>query len=377
MPSDRSLSAAATAARSRKRARATTWKSSSVPAVFTPSPTIAPCADVLTGRRPYDVAMARPGSPAVVAACYGYELRSSLAFSFVLDSEPDTGLPGLEVVESDGCDEPSGPPLMEWMPRPGNELHARVYDDGIGFRLWTDLEGWFGVDVSGPCLSVPSAADPLRREVRLWGVPAGLCYIARGDFPLHAAAVDVGGRALVLAAPGRFGKTTLAAAFLSAGHRLLAEDFVCCRPSTTPEVVPGPALLRVRRDVYDALQEVQGAVPVVEAPDRVLLSVDPKRRGGPAPVPLRAVIFLREHEGRPTLEPVPAERALPDLWTLAFRLPTEADRRRCFDNIAAMAARVSFWNLRRPLRLDVLPEVVELLTETCARPAGSRRRSVQ
>ncbi|HEV2071030.1 MAG TPA: hypothetical protein VGR26_14670, partial [Acidimicrobiales bacterium] len=237
-------------------------------------------------------------------------------------------------------------------------------DDGGGFRLWIDREGWFRIDASGPCISVPRGADPVRREMRLWGVPAALCYMARGDFALHGAAVDVDGRALVLAAPGRFGKTTLAAAFLGAGHLVLAEDFVCCRPSAVPHVVPGPALLRVRRDVYDSL-EIAGAVPVDEAPERVFLSIEPARRGSPAPVPLRAVVFLREHDAGPVLEPVPMERALPDLWALAFRLPTEADRRRCFDNIAAMAAGVSFWNLRRPLRVDLLPRVVELLIQKC------------
>ena len=314
--------------------------------------------------------MERPGVGAGArGACYGYELRSSLPFAFLLESPPGAGLAPLEVVESDERNEDARPPLIEWTPRPGNELHARVYDDdGRGFRLWTDLEGWFRIDSSGPCISVPARADPVRREMRLWGVPAALCYLARGDFPLHAAAVDVDGRALVLAAPGGFGKTTLAAAFLSAGHRVLAEDFVCCRPSPAPQVVPGPALLRVRRDVYDSLDVIAGVVPVVEAPERVFLSIEKARRGSAAPVPLTAVVFLREHDADPVLEPVPMERALPDLWTLAFRLPTEADQRRCFDNIAAMAAGVSFWNLHRPLRIDLLPRVVELLAEKCVEP---------
>ena len=56
-----------------------------------------------------------------------------------------------------------------------------------------------------------------------------LCFRARGDTALHAAAVEVDGQAVVLGAPGTFGKTTLAAAFHAAGHRLLSEDTTCIR----------------------------------------------------------------------------------------------------------------------------------------------------
>jgi hypothetical protein len=189
-------------------------------------------------------------------------------------------------------------------------------------------------------------------------VPAMLCFVARGDLPLHAAALDVGGEAILLAAPGYFGKTTLAGGFDAAGYRVLSEDVSCLRFSPEPHVVPGPAMLRVRRDVAGSL-ELPGARAVAESGDRVHFSLDPGRRGDSTPVPLRAIVLLRRGEDGIALERVAAAHALRDLWPLSFRLPTAEDRARCFDGIARLAAQVRISNLTRPLKLDLLGRVVE------------------
>lgn len=311
------------------------------------------------------VADSRRGAPPSTGTCFGYDVHTGVRLSFLRQASGDASAVPLDVLEAD---EPAGdrPPLLaEWTPRPGNELHARLHLDGNYFRFWTDREGWFLIDVAAPSIAVPPSADPVRREVRLWGLPAALCYIARGDLPLHAAAVEVDGRALVFAAPGRFGKTTLAAAFLRAGHRVLAEDLTCCRLSPTPEVLPGPAVLRVRRDMYERL-ELGGTVAVAEEPERVFLALEEPRRGSGAPVRLSGIVLLREHQEGPRLEPLSAQAALPDLWSLSLNLPTDEDRARCFTGIATLAMGVKLWNLYRPLQFELLPSVVELLVSQCA-----------
>ena len=58
-----------------------------------------------------------------------------------------------------------------------------------------------------PLLTMPLGVEPVRREERLWGIPAALALIRRGDVAVHAAAVEIDGRALLFAGPGRFGKT--------------------------------------------------------------------------------------------------------------------------------------------------------------------------
>ena len=121
-------------------------------------------------------------------------------------------------------------PVLEWLPRPDHPFHARLFQVGDGdFDVWIDGMGTYRVAPGEPSVTVPADAEPVRREERLWGIPAALCFTRRGDLPLHAAAIEIDGRAVLLAAPGRFGKTTLATAFLARGRRVLAEDLACLR----------------------------------------------------------------------------------------------------------------------------------------------------
>jgi hypothetical protein len=292
----------------------------------------------------------------VQGSCYGFQPVSKLRFEYL------RGGGGEPIAVAELGSEPNGGDgvlVSEWTPIPDRRVWARLYADGPRYRLWVDGFGTFAVDPQAPSVGLPAGeAGDVRREERLWGIPAMLCFLARGDLPLHAAAVDVGGEAILLAAPGYFGKTTLAAGFEAAGYRVLAEDVSCVRFSPELEVVPGPAMLRVRRDVAGSL-ELPGARAVAESGDRVHYSLDPARRGDSSPVPLRAIVLLRSAEDGIALEPVPAAGALRDLWPLSFRLPTVEDRERCFDGIARLAASVRISNLVRPLRLDELPRVVE------------------
>ena len=289
-------------------------------------------------------------------SCYGFQPVSELSFEYLRGG---TGEPfAVGELESE-ADEPEGDLLVEWTPIPNRRIWARLYADGPRYRLWVEGHGTFEVDPQAPSVGLPSAAaGSVRREERLWGVPTMLCFLARGDVPLHAAAVDVGGEAVLLAAPGYYGKTTLAAGFDAAGYRVLAEDVACIRFTPEPHVVPGPALLRVRRDVAESF-DLPGARAVAESDNRIHFSLDPARRGDSTPVPLHAVVLLRKGEEGIALEPVPAADTLRDLWLLSFRLPTVEDRERCFGGIARLAATVRISNLVRPLRLDELPRVIE------------------
>jgi hypothetical protein len=256
-------------------------------------------------------------------------------------------------------------PILTWTSIGGQPFNARLYADGDRYSLWIDPMGWFHIDGGVPSITVPPGSEARLREQRLWGIPAALCFIHRGDIPLHASAVDVEGSALLFAAPGRFGKTTLAAAFLQAGHRVLSEDISCCRTDGTPSVLPGPSVLRVRRDTYERL-EFPGTYLVAEEPHRVHLAIEEGLRGDGLPVPLRGIVFLRE--GDLDMQRVPTQASLRDLWTLSFKLPTDPARARCFQGIAALASGVPVWNLHRPLTFTSLGSVIERIVSTCLNP---------
>ena len=289
-------------------------------------------------------------------ACFGFMPVSELTFEYLRDGGGDR----LQVSERDGGVEDSGGTLInEWTPIPEKRSWARLYDDGGRYRLWIDGSGSFYVDPRIPSVELPVGLEStIRREERLWGIPALLCFLGRADHPLHAAAVEVDGEAILLAAPGYSGKTTLAAGFAAAGYRVLSEDVSCLRPSSPPTLVPGPAMLRVRRDVAGRL-ELPGASEVAGGDDRVHYSLDRANRGDCSPLPIRAFVLLRLADSGITLERVPAAHALRELWPLSFRLPTLADRERCFQGVTALADAVPVWNLHRPFRLDLLGDVVQ------------------
>ena len=292
--------------------------------------------------------------------CYGFEVRTSVELRYL---RPGSGVP-LEVSVGENGERPEGPPVRRWIPRADHPFEADLYEDHDVFKLWIRETGWYVIDPSVPSIQIPAEGDPVQREERLWGFPTALCFIQRSDLPIHAAAVEVGGRALLLAAPGRFGKTTLAGAFLRAGHRVLSEDISCCDLDPELSVIPGPAMLRVRHDSYERL-EFPGTRWMGSDVDRVHLALDGTARGDAGPVPLAGIVLLRRSNGSLTLERVPGPAALQDLWALSFKLPTQQDRIRCFGAIADMSSRVPIWNLRRPLDYTSIDGVVRSLIETC------------
>lgn len=103
---------------------------------------------------------------------------------------------------------------------------------------------------------VTIAADMPRDapDIRLFllGTVYGILCHQRGLLPIHAAGIEVDGRAVLLAGPSGVGKSTLATAFWQRGFRLLSDDI-------TPLVVadgglsalPGFRRLRLWRDSID------------------------------------------------------------------------------------------------------------------------------
>ncbi|MGH3114386.1 MAG: hypothetical protein ACRDOP_13075 [Gaiellaceae bacterium] len=286
--------------------------------------------------------------------CFGFRVSSPLPFHYLREGEGEALR-----VEADGGQEAGADDrlVVQWGPNPELRFHARLYEGAGAYRLWIEDAGWFLVDLEGARITVPLSDDPLRREERLWSIPALLFFTARGALALHAAAVETDGGALLLAAPRTFGKTTLAAGFWREGHRVLSEDLACIRTAPEPAVVPGPAMLRLRNDVAERL-ELQEARSLAVDDERTHLALGGARRGDCDPVPLRGIVLLRPSEEEPRLKRVAPGEALRDLWAVAFRFPTEEGRARCFAQVAALADAVPIWNLTHPLNLDSLSGTV-------------------
>jgi hypothetical protein len=284
-------------------------------------------------------------------ACYGFGVTSSVPLEYLREGGGDP----LEVVASARSKHNRGDQrMLEWQASRDQPLDAELWSNGVGFRLRIGDAGWFSVEPGEGRIEIPENGG-LRAEERLWGIPIVLAFRARGDFPLHAAAVEVDGAAILFAGPRTYGKTTMAAAFHRAGHRVLAEDTSCLRLGRAPSVVPGPAMLRIRRDVARAL-DFPRARRLAEDLDRVHYALDDP--GDCTPVPLRAVVFLDEGRG-PGLEAVEVQQAIRDLWALSFRIPTEEDVSLSFFDVTDLADAVPVFRFTRLLDLDQLDRHVE------------------
>lgn len=105
-----------------------------------------------------------------------------------------------------------------------------------------------------PAAGGESAAIPLF----LLRAAAPLLWLQRGLFAMRASAVEMDGRVVALAGGSGVGKSTLTAALLQAGHRLLSDDLTVIDSAADPVLVlPTSPMLRLWRDSLDAL----GIVP--------------------------------------------------------------------------------------------------------------------
>lgn len=292
-------------------------------------------------------------------ACFGFQLYSDLPFSAL---RPDASGDVVRVFAVEQDRHRRGKLVHEWRQK---DFLARLYFDGGVYTFAVDGIGSVEIDPRAGTICTFGIDDPVAREEIVCGVPLAVCLLHRGDLALHAAAVEIDGGAVVLAGPGTYGKTTLAAAFAGAGHRLLSEDLVCLRPGSSPAVLPGPAALRLRHDVVGRVSVAETQHERANA-DRTRLTIAVGARGDSGPVPLRAILFLRDGEDpTPTSRTLSLAEAIPDLWALCLRLSAEDDAR-CFRGLVDAVSRAPIYDLHRRLRFEDLAATVAHVTAKVA-----------
>jgi hypothetical protein len=294
--------------------------------------------------------------------CFGFGIHATIPLACLRGGSG----PSLEIELADH-NVPAGmmPLIASWIDPPAaGQPSIRLYADGDTYWLWIERGGWTRIDLAAtapPRIVLSAAGDPSAREEHLWTTPVSLCLLHRGDLTLHAAAVDVGGESIVIAAPGGTGKSTLAAAFVQAGHRLLSEDLTCVRTAQAPAAVPGPAMLRLRPDVLSHVT-LPGARVIRQIRSRVTFALNQDRRGECAPVPLRAVVILDTGVEGPGEERLLPDEALRRLWPMAFRLPLHNWTAACFAQLAELVRTVPVRTFPRLRSLGELPRAVQELS---------------
>jgi len=252
---------------------------------------------------------------------------------------------------------PDGEEVVRWRPRPGNPFHGRLLKTESGYAFWASDAGWYIVNPTAPSIAVEGREPSLLAELRMFGVPASLCATEAGDIALHASGVEIGGKAVLFAAPSMYGKTTTAAAFTARGHRLLAEDTIRCTGTSPALAYPGPSVARLRADVASSIS-IPHAVGLPMPNGRVCMVLDRDHRGDGVPVPLRAICLLRSGEDV-SIRQVPRQTAARDLYALSFLMPIPDQRAAVFSRIVDIVSQVEVLDLHRPLRLDAMGDVMD------------------
>lgn len=223
---------------------------------------------------------------------------------------------------------------------------------------------------------------PEALEAYVLGQVLSFALVKRGIEPLHASAVLVDGGALAFLGEAGRGKSTLAAAFLRAGFRLVTDDLLAIGGTGGRVVVyPGPGRLNlVPGPARRLLGHVAGARMSGQTPKRVFVLPPERVVPGTRPVLLRAIYILTRPPRRRADRRVRVRRLSPgDAFarivanTFNPIVHDQARLGRLLKRAAWLAPRVPVRAITFPRRLASLPAVLCAILADAARLTRPQR----
>lgn len=249
-------------------------------------------------------------------------------------------------------------------------------DNGQSFLRWDDLFE-FLIDADGTRIWCGwlGAASLESLQVYLLGHALSFALIKQGYEPLHATAVVIDGEAIAFLGSSGFGKSSLAAAFLADGHRLLTDDMLLLWSKDQGyEAQPGPRRIKLFPKIaHRFLAGTGSAVPMNSETEKLVLPLNADHRHHDA-VPLRALYVLgppREMQQKQSIKlaPLTTREAFIGLVRGTFNpLVSDSDRlRRQCSECLSIASRVPARRISYPRVLAMLPAVKHaILTDLAA-----------
>lgn len=159
-------------------------------------------------------------------------------------------------------------------------------------------------------------AGPLCAQ--FFGGAVGLLMALRGMAPLHASAVAIGGRAVLVCGAGGAGKSSFAATLIGRGGQLISDDLSVLTFDGEGRacVLPGRTTIRL----FPELAWLLGSEPgTAEMSDGGKLRFHSRRVGGIAPIPIASLIHLDASDS-----PIPRALATNLLIQQVYRRPAMA-----------------------------------------------------
>ena len=253
-------------------------------------------------------------------------------------------------------------------------VSAARTDDGSHYRLRYDDGTVCVLDSAGRHVWADAPAPFTTEDIAtyLLGPVMGFVLRLRGVTCLHASAVDLGGRAIAFAGHAGSGKSSTAAAFARAGHRVITDDVTAiAEVDGVPHVEAAYPRVRLWPESVGPLFGSPEALPRITAGwDKRFLALDGRRyRFQARRQPLAAICILGDRSaGSTRIEPLPGGEAL--IWLVAHaysaHLLEPGMRAREFECLARLVERVPVVRLETEDGLGRLPSVCAGLAERFA-----------
>jgi hypothetical protein len=212
-------------------------------------------------------------------------------------------------------------------------LHGIDLEDGQTYLRWTDRFE-FLVSADGRRI----AARPLNGEssetfhTYLLGPALSFALLKQGFDPLHATAVTIEGAGVGFLGDTGFGKSSLGAAFLQAGHRLLTDDLLVLSASRDGFIAhPGPPRMKLFPEIARAvLARTPRGARMAAATSKLVIPLEERHTSASA-VPLKALYVLAPPDRRSrsgvTIRRVSKRHACLALLRNAFNMAVDSPQR--------------------------------------------------
>jgi hypothetical protein len=255
--------------------------------------------------------------------------------------------------------------------RPRDWFHYRAMPDGAAHLEWRGLFE-FLVSPDGGTVRYRRLAGATDASLGtyLLGHVVSFSLVARGAEPLHGTAVAIGSDVVVFVGECGEGKSTLGAAMLSRGARIVSDDLIAVRRRGRDFfVAPGPARIKLYRRVARALVGARRESRMHRDTAKLVL---PLRQGERThrPARLRAIYVIdRPRRGRASgeirIDPLSPGAAVVELVRASFNLVIDTpDReRRRFALASELARVVPVRRLTYPRSLAALPDVCDKILD--------------
>lgn len=235
------------------------------------------------------------------------------------------------------------------------EIDGQFFSDDYGFVVSANEFIFISLDDvrfhyclgHGLTVQLPAAGLDTDYELFLWGTVFGTVAWLNGLVPLHASAVDVGGRVVAFTADSGGGKSTLAAALASLGLPHVCDDtLVVALQQAGAVALPDGKRLKLWDDALRMTDiKAMGAVPLMPGKSYAV----PAHKAT-EPLPLTDLVFL-ERGNSIEFEPITGAAKfsmLPAALYRGFIHTARGDRALHEHFVLSFCSRVRFWRLRRP-----------------------------